>query len=189
MNFEKEHSEEIRKEIESLAPNFSKIPKEGKQEAPANYFNSLQDEVMKKIHAEEAPQFAPEHLGSQEISTGFVQGLLKQFDDLLGMIFQPKPAYALATITACLLVSIYVFRFSAMEVNPADQLAEISLEELDAYVLENMEIFDESLIVENTFNESVESMQLDDFDAGYEDFLDDSFLDEIDDDIFEEAFM
>ncbi len=76
-----------------------------------------------------------------------------------------------------------------MEVNPADQLAEISLEELDAYVLENMEIFDESLIVENTFNESVESMQLDDFDAGYEDFLDDSFLDEIDDDIFEEAFM
>lgn len=180
--------EEIQKELEAIAPNLAKVEKKNPFKVPANYFSAFPDEMMEKIKALEQAEPA---VKSQPVSsqTNWLKELENRLDEWLAWIFQPKPVYALASVTAVLLVSVYVFKFTGTETDPLDQLAEISTEEIDAYILDNMFLFDEDIIVDNSLAESLGDLEMQDFDPEFEQLWDESLLDGMDEDFLEDALL
>lgn len=131
-------SDELRDELGDL-PFLRKIkeqPGEGFQ-VPKNYFQHLPDEVLRKA---KQPAFAPAPQPTW----------VERLEQFAAGLFQPRFALAFASVLALVVAGIYFFgknEGEALQPTASVQLAEISDEELFAYVSENIHEFDRDLVV------------------------------------------
>ncbi len=141
-------SDELRDELDEL-PFLKKIKEQPSPnrasgfQVPKNYFKHLPDEVLRKAkQSEPAPVLQPSWLERLE---QFVAGLL-----------QPRYALAFASVLALVVAGIYFLgKNGREEAQPitAVQLADISDDELFAYVSENIGEFDHDLVLETAGSE------------------------------------
>ncbi len=134
------NSDELRDELEN-SPFLKKMkaqPGEGFK-VPRHYFKHLPDEVWKQVKPAPSPVTSrPSWLENLEL---FIQGLM-----------QPRYALALASVVALVAVTVVFFKDKNVGANmqPIAQvtLAEITDEELIAYVSDNIGDFDRGLMLE-----------------------------------------
>lgn len=141
----KRRKNEIREELENLAPFLSKL-KEKKEgfEVPKDYFKTLPNQVFEKLGNEPSPLYTP-----QKSSSGFWSNPFQLF-------FKPKYALALATISLLLIASIFWFK-NAPE---PEQFADLTIEEIQNYVVNNIDEFEEDLFLEGNLSfENLESKE------------------------------
>ncbi len=119
----------ILKELEELAPRLSKLKKEQADDVPHHYFEALPEKIFDKIRKEE-----------EKIPAWRVW---------LAQAFQPKLRVAYAIAAA---VVLGLFIMNSQNVNPESlemQFAELSEQDLNNYVLANLEDFDDSWLSTN----------------------------------------
>lgn len=137
---EKDH---IREELEGLSPFLARIKEKGLQppRAPEAYFQSLPDDVLRRIRAEEG-------LVREEAPiarAGRRKGLWRPVEFLM----QHRYAAGLAGAAALVAVGLYLFWPDNPEAIPQPAaMASLSREEIAEYITTNIELFDISLLVE-----------------------------------------
>lgn len=137
---EKDH---IREELEGLSPLLVKM-KEDKQQpfrVPGGYFQSLPDDVLRRIRAEEGLVRGK----APEIRTAWRERMGQAFQSFL----QPRYAIGLASAVVLVVAGWYLFWQAGPAIaEPSDTLASLSQEEITEYISNNIESFDIELIVE-----------------------------------------
>ncbi|MBI5914069.1 MAG: hypothetical protein HY842_01730 [Bacteroidetes bacterium] len=138
------NSDELREELEG-SPFLQKMKDKGEGfKVPANYFKNLPDEVWKQVKPAAPPQES--WLDKAELFLLFLQNL-----------WRPRYVLAVATIAAVAVAAVCFFaeKTPGNESQPiaAVRLADISDEELQAYVSDNIGDFDRALFTENDLAE------------------------------------
>lgn len=130
--------EELRKELEELSPFLSRMKKRADGfNVPENYFQSLPDEILKQVKPARASRSSSLRARLQPL-------------------WQPKYALAFAASVALLVAAVAFFR--SKEANdPAQPYTSLSLqgisdEALQAYIFENIEEFDNELILKTHYS-------------------------------------
>lgn len=165
-----ENKDDIKKELEGLAPLLSQLKKKDRGfEVPTNYFNNLPDTIMDRIKAEEEPQVlrSPAH------------SLLDRIKDGLQQLLQPSYSLALASV-AILVVAIFLLNPFSQERNSNISLAEVPDEVIADYVYENVDEFEMDLLIEVIDESAIEEQLQDDQQ------LDQYYMDEILEDLSDE---
>ena len=164
----KRRKNEIREELENLSPFLSKMKEEKEGfEIPRNYFKSLPNRVFEKLGNEPSPLAI-----SEKSSLGFWSNPFQ---------FILKPRYALAFATLSLLVTAGIFwTNNSTETAP---LADLTSEEIQTYISNNIYEFDEALFLESDLGfenfESLENAESDEFLNNIIDDLDIEDLEEL----------
>lgn len=123
-----ENKDDIRKELDELAPRLSRLKKENPFQVPDYYFQGLPDKVLERVKAEPQPWTAR-----------LENGLNRTFS----LIFQPRYALSFATCLVVLAVSIGFLKNRQTAVTPAaPQLSQISTEAIDSYILTNFDDYE-----------------------------------------------
>lgn len=171
-----EHQDDIRKELDELAPRLSRLKKENPFQVPDYYFQGLPDKVLERVKNEPQP---------------WTERMENGLNRIFALIFQPRYALTFATCLVVLAVSIGFLKNRETAVTPAaPQLSQISTEAIDAYILND---FDDYELV--AFN-GVNSINL--FPAGEkhlipagisDDDLNDYLNDNIDNQTLEEEYL
>lgn len=132
-----ENKDELRDELKNLSVFLweQKNKPEG-FEVPKDYFKSLPDEVFAKLN--ERPKTAVE-----EKENWFGQ-LIKS----LQYLFQPKYAFAYATVALLLVAGFYFLNNPSEPQIQQIALSDISDETLETYISENIDDFDEAILAE-----------------------------------------
>ncbi|MEM9887099.1 MAG: hypothetical protein AAF849_14490 [Bacteroidota bacterium] len=141
---------EIQNELEELAPELLKIEETG-FEVPDNYFELLSDTVFKRIESTAAPE-------TSSVNTIFDFG---SWIHQIRSLFQPQYALALLGI-ALLLIGIFALMPSQKIASDATANRDIALEdeEILQYVEENIEDFDESLLLSSLESQEEEYLEI-----------------------------
>lgn len=137
-------NEDIRKELEALSPRLLKMKEQGDGfYLPRDYFQRMQNEVLEKIQAEQAP--------TASSNTGWVRQLLAP----LRFLFQPRWALSLATIALLLTfgaVWLYQNEFGGKS-ELSVELAKVDSASLNAYIQANLHEFDTETLLEFASNQ------------------------------------
>ena len=163
------NKKEIQEELEALSPSFSKMKKEDVFKVPANYFDNLPNQI-----------FAELDLDKEEIIVEQQPSWWNAVMDNVMQLLQPRIAIGFATL---LLLIASVFYFKNAETVVAPLLAELTTEEVEAYVLENIDDFEEELFYE--IAAETESLNYDSDQQEFDSYLEE-MVDELDDDMLEE---
>ncbi|NRB52954.1 MAG: hypothetical protein HRU41_35160 [Saprospiraceae bacterium] len=166
--------EDILNELKDIAPELAKFKEEQSGtgfEVPPRYFKDLQQVLMQEVKAE---------MDKQTVAKGAAwwESLLQGLQALL----QPKPALALATIALLVAAGIW-FSQSNTRLPQAGPAMALNEDEVEAYVMANIEDFETDVLIEmyaETFREETEEPVT-------EDSLED-ILQEMDDEDFEELW-
>ena len=161
----KRRKNEVREELENLSPFLSKM-KEKKEgfEVPKNYFKGLPNQIFEKLGNEPSPLAMPEKSGQGFWSNPF------QF------LFRPKYALAFATVSLLIMASIFWTN------NPTETLplAELTSEEIQTYISDNIDEFDEELFMESNLRfEDLEAFENADSDELLNDIIDDLDIEDL----------
>lgn len=125
---------EIRDELQELSPFLSSMKeKEQPFTVPKDYFKQLPDEILAKVQ--------PEKMMQKETQVSWLDRFVAELQWLL----QPRPALALATVAILIMAGIFFFNNSTPAVSDV-QWADISEEEINAYVASNIEEFETDLL-------------------------------------------
>jgi hypothetical protein len=134
------NNDELRDELDDL-PFLKKIkeqPPIGGFQVPKNYFKHLPDEVLRRAkQSEPVPMPQP--------------NWLERVEQLVAGLFQPRYALAFASVMALVVAGIYFMGKNGLDTAQpiaAVQLADISDDELFAYVSDNIGDFDHDLVLE-----------------------------------------
>ena len=197
----KTSKEEIRKELESIAPKLSSMP-HSQPEVPNHYFHNLQNDVWAKVKDSAEPM--PE---TEAPDSGWLE---RTFQMLTNFIFKPRYAMALACGFMVILVTFHMLRTPGDYTVPIAQkefeeilLAhDVQADDIEAYVLEHLEHFEEEEIFEPmqevdeifsavlTDNDWVTAEETTNQDNEAELLFDDPILNELfEDGIFEEEYF
>lgn len=142
--------EDILKELQELAPDLAQLKREGKEsgfQVPPTYFRDLTKVVMNEIQ-EERPDSA------RSLQTNWGTKLLQQLQVLLPL----KPTLALASLGLLIAMGLWWSTPSNTGDTDSPGLA-LNNEELEAYVLANIETFETELLIDmyaETFSEEEE---------------------------------
>ena len=98
---------------------------------PANYFRQLPDLIMDRIQEEEA----------QSDSSAPTTNWLDQIIERIQILLQPQYAMALASTAILIVASLFLFQQDPSLVGEST-LAEVSDEEINAYVMSKAEEFE-----------------------------------------------
>lgn len=117
---------DILKELQEIAPKLKNLPKEDGYKLPVNYFEQMQENVLQHTKQNEAP------VQSKSI-----------LDRILKRIF--KPQMALASMTLVLALSVGYFMVQKNDLTEdCLQISCLTNSEIDAYLSENLSIFDDT---------------------------------------------
>ena len=163
---EKKPKDEIREELKSLSPFLSKMKEENAADGfsvPKNYFHNLRVEMLQQAKAEMEQEVAPPAKKST----------------IWGWFYRPQFRLAMG-VGLVLLVSWLVMR-SYQNTGVEAGMASLTYEEMNTYVQENLDEFDEDLLADYAAANSPddwsflsgEEVNQDDVDAIYEELLDD----------------
>lgn len=167
---------EIREELKKLSPFLLDMKDKGEGfKVPKNYFKSLPDEVLKQIQETPNPVVAKPKMNLLDECIFYIKWLMK-----------PQRAMVLAAAVVLIIAGVFLFNDGAVSdentlvsEETTIQLEELSMEELEAYVHNNIEEFGEEIFVEA--GESLEKDPLIfDFDAEADDAIINDLLDEMD---------
>lgn len=126
---------DIKKELEEFSPLLAKIKaREPEHEVPENYFEALPDQVWEQIKLMPQPERAPVQPSWWER----VQASLQQ-------LMQPRIAAGLATFVVLIVAGIYFLRPAATSDDP---FAQLTAEEVTAYMTQNADEFEPQLLME-----------------------------------------
>lgn len=128
--------EDINKELNELSPFLSSLKKEEPFKTPKFYFDTLADRVMEQVKTE--TQAAPPQLVKQP-------SLTERLSNWLSALWQPRTAWAFATV--CVFVVAGLFLIKNQKPARTDNVADVSTEEIQQYINENIQDFDEDLIL------------------------------------------
>lgn len=118
--------DDIRKELQEIAPKLSQLGKKNPFTVPDFYFQSLPEKLLQRVRNEPLPW------------TERWEAVLNQF---FLRIFQPRYALTFATCLVALAVSIGFLKNREVQY-PSAQLSEISTEEIDAYILSDFDDYE-----------------------------------------------
>ena len=166
----KNNKKEIQDELEKLAPSLSKLKKEEVFEVPENYFNQLPDQILNKI------DFSKTRTVSESISSETSSSWLDRLTEGLVIFFQPKMAVGFAMMVMLAAASFFILN---NENTSIPQVADLTSEELENYVIANIDDFDEQELLNVLGN--VEAGSWTEMEIGEEDL--DGYLEEIIEDI------
>jgi hypothetical protein len=131
--------EELRKELQAMSP-FLEVMKTDKEgfKVPENYFSSLADEVLWKIHTEPTPI---------EVNAPIRKSWLEQMDSVLRAFLQPRLVLALASIAIIIVAGMFFF---SPFFQPTNDLASLSHDEIQHYLINHAYELDPETLVELT---------------------------------------
>ncbi len=137
-----ENKKELRDELEN-SPFLKKMKEQPEAgfRVPKHYFKHLPDEVTQRVK-QPAPNPAPSR-----------PSWLEQLEQLVLGLFQPRYAFAFASVLALVVAGIGFFGKNSVETVPPTaevNLADISDDELFAYVSENIGDFNRQMMLEAT---------------------------------------
>ena len=125
--------DEIRKELEELAPGLSKIKREQPFQVPPTYFKELSEEILEKARRQ---------------PTGPVW--LNSLSEWMGSLLTPQRlAWQLAAIAVLVVAGIWIIR-SNQQVDDLPNIADLSVEEMQDYVSNNVGEFDVDILLEES---------------------------------------
>ena len=127
-------NKDIEKELEGLAPNFSKLKKENPFGKPHNYFDEMQAAVFDQITEQPRPS---------------VWTVLME---KVNQLFSPQLAMAIAGVA----IVIAAFFFLSKEDNSMDQLVSADTSMIEAYIAANIEEFDSELLIDLALEEDID---------------------------------
>lgn len=175
---EKSH---IQEELEGLSPKLAQMKAEGIQpfRVPEGYFEGLPGDVLRRIRAEEGL--------AREEAPAAQPGWPERIRQALHILLRPRYAVGLASAAVLVAVGLYFF-WPARTAEPVQPLANLSQEEIAAFITTNIESFDIDMMVEASVisNEDVPGVDLfqslDDKDLGryLDQYLEDMSLEELD---------
>jgi hypothetical protein len=131
--------EDIKKELNELSPFLAGLKKEDPFKTPKFYFDTLADKVLEKAKGEVITTHAPPQLEKH-------YSLSERINNWLSSILQPRNTIALATIS--ILIVAGWFFIKQQNKTTLEATADISKEEIHRYITENIDEFDEDLIIE-----------------------------------------
>ena len=161
---------EIKDELKDIAPFLSKIDKKPGFKVPHNYFEQLPDEIMKGLELKTKQQ--PERTISW----------WEQSLQVFLTAFQPRVVMALASI------ALIIGSFFYLNQTENSSESNIAADQYLAYINDNIDDFDEEMILELSMNDNIE---LDDFsnttidEQALDDYLEE-VIDELDDSSIED---
>ena len=142
--------DDLQEELKKVSPFLADFRKKGDGfSVPKNYFKTLPDEVLKQI-GEDAIRAKPP--AKQKGSW------LDEMISAIQFLLQPKYAMAVASVLLLIVACIFIFQRQnapnplAINVQKVP-LEEISFEEMDAYIAQNIDDFEEDLLVPDGFSE------------------------------------
>ncbi len=153
----------IRKELEELAPRLSHIDRKEPFQVPPTYFRELPEEIMEKARR-------------QPTTSGWVTSVINWITTVLT---PQRIAWQLATIAVLIAVGLWLFQ-SPQQSAALPTIADLSVEEMQLYVTDNIDEFDVDILLEEsnfTFTD-VPLLNLDS--TVIEDKYLDEFLDDLD---------
>ena len=166
------NKDELRDELNELSPFLAK--RKGIEEGfkvPKDYFSSLPDEVMKKVLPESPPIVEPQRAWLDGLAE-FVQSL-----------FRPRYALAYAMVAVLIVAGIYfIFPAEFDGTSPVVDINEITGEEIEMYLAENIETVSTDLLEEHYVEsgaETLPSLELEEVEEYLDDALDDIDLDDL----------
>lgn len=165
----KDIKKEIQEELKNLAPSLSKMEKKNRVEVPENYFKELPDQILSQL---DFPKVTTE---DKTVDIGWRELLMEK----ISLFFQPRIAMGFAMVTL-LMFSFYFLTKNAT--TTAIPFAEISEDEMEAYVKENIEDFEEDMIFD--FVAENEANNFDGLGIGEEDL--DEYMNDIIEDLDDE---
>jgi hypothetical protein len=172
----KRDSEEVKKELEELAPGLNRLKAKGDGfKVPANYFRKLPDEVIQQL---------PFSKKRDRIS------LWQKAEEWVAHLFQPQMRLAIAAVLILVLAGWWIFSPSLNGGEQSTPLAfeEVTANEAAAYLTENVDELDEDLLMElvsstpslNEFLEiELEAMEGEQLDDMVDEFFDDLEIEDL----------
>lgn len=121
-----ENKENIKKELEELAPIFARMEKKNPFSVPDSYFQNLPGKLLERVKQE--PQPLPERM----------EQMLNSF---FNRLFQPRYAIPFAACLVLLPVSIGLLKQKNQTAAPL-LLSDIPTAEIDAYILADIDEYD-----------------------------------------------
>lgn len=163
---------DIQQELEVLSPLLFNMKKEETIQpfqVPEDFFSNLPDRVLEQTVTEQVSKPKPQAF----------QTWWKTLQNYLDVLFQPRYAVGFATIALLMVAAFYLTSEESMK---ADMIAleDLSSEEIDTYISQNIEEFQEELLegeAETALFQSETSLDVED--AELEEYLDD-VLEEVD---------
>jgi len=120
---------EIRIELQEIAPKFSSLEKKNTQRAPENYFNEFPDRMLNIVK-------------EQPTTETWIEKLEKTANSIFSLIFQPKYAIPVSFSVLLLIVLLNLFNSNNQASYLMTHIQEVSDEELEEYLVENFDAID-----------------------------------------------
>lgn len=148
----------IQKELEELSPLLSQMKKQDVEDGfqvPFNFFEELPDLVLEQTKTKQAAI-------SPTTST------IKWWDNIktvINVLFQPRYAIGFATIALLVIAMLYLMPNPSIQATAYIDLEEISAEEIDTYISQHLDDFQEEILEQEALVdvfENEESLHIDD---------------------------
>lgn len=165
-----ENFDNINDELKEIAPNLSKLSKDEVFETPVNYFNDLQAEVLAKVNQE---------ISNKQEDTKTVS-LIDHVWNGLALLFQPKVGISLAGFGLLFFAAYQVLTISTGDNNDNNMLAEVSSDQIEAYIYANIDEFEDELFEELDLSETETELLFDLESEDLEEYIDEH-IDEFED--------
>lgn len=134
-----EDKEEIKRELNELAPRLARIDKKNPFGVPPYYFQGLPDRVLERVKA-------------QPVS--WMQKVEAWLNNVFAVIFRPRYAIPASAFVLMVIVVINFLKTGrpSSQFDIAQPLAEISTEEISEFAMENFDEFDWVALTETREN-------------------------------------
>jgi len=157
----------IQKELQELAPTLSKMKKDNPFKVPVDYFIELPQDIRK-------------HTVEKKDSSGFL-------DQILQLLKQHRYAVSFSMISILVLFGFLVFQQGN---NSVDQLSldNFSQQEINEFVANNIDEFDEDMILQIALVDQDNTYDLQSHDE-LDEYIDEYLINEIDEETLEEILL
>ena len=165
-------NKDIQEELTELAPFLSKIPKQQPNEqfaVPSDYFDKLSSAIFEQTIDKEETVIIQE----AEPQPSWLDQIIWTLQALL----QPKYAIAFATVLLLAVTGVFLLQ-------PASNADDLTLAEIDTYIEENIDQFDEDLLVEFVPTDTETTLDMEA--SELEEYIEDNILEDLDEETLEE---
>jgi nitrogen regulatory protein PII-like uncharacterized protein len=130
--------EDFEEELREISPFLANLKKEAPFKTPKFYFDRLTDSVLEKAQSE-VPKIVPPQYKTEKT-------VFSRVSDWVSVFIQPRWAMAMATV-AVIAVSSFFYIKKQNTLAP-QQLSEISTEDIHEYIKDNIDDFEDDMLLE-----------------------------------------
>jgi hypothetical protein len=145
--------EEFEEELKGLSPFLHNLKKDSKKEdvfkVPQNYFDTLADTIIEKAQAQEKQSYPLSKKAIQQAPSVAKPHFLEQVREWIESLLQPRYALGFATALVIVVAGWWFVNYRNSPLPVDSETAQLSHEEIHQYITENIDDFDEELILKN----------------------------------------